>query len=197
MSLDDLLPYRVLVFDDKEGVSAWGPQQVKVLRGTEFKGAHVSTWEAAEDALAEAHWDIIILDLDLNGPRTGEEFLEHLRETHRTHPVILVTGNEGYLERPIHKYAHALASGPVTFYAKDSEEDLLELLREASNRVDPIRRTLSLMKAAGMESREFQVDGETYSVDDLLKQGQRTDAVVRSLRESLQAFIVEKRMISN
>ena len=188
MSESDVLPYSVLVFDDD---ATWGKLIEINLQQHEYIVSHVLNWSEATRAIDSNHFDIVVADLDLGTPRTGMDFLEYIRSKNRHQPVILVTGNEQYLDRPIRDYVDALASGPVSFYSKLAEGDFLEIVRESSNRVDPVRRCLAMMCDAGMENEEFQVDGEVYRIKDLLISNEKTDTLTRSLRESLQSLMIE------
>ena len=188
---NDVLPYKILIFDDQVGRASWGALTAAQLELHEFEVEHVFDWELAIKAISDSHIDIAIVDLDLNIPQDGLEFLKVLRGKKQALPVILSTGNEDYSNRPIREYADALASGPVMFYLKHSEVELIELVREASNRVDPVRRSLSLMSACGLENEEFMVDGQTYTVNDLLISSEKNDSLIRGLRESLQALVLE------
>ncbi len=187
----DAMPYRVLILDDKVGKSSWGAIGSIELEEHEFVSTHVSNWEEATETLQSTHYDIIIVDLDLDSPKNGLDFLAYLRSTNRSQPVVLVTGNQGYLERPIYTYRDAFALGPVSFFSKLSDANLVEVVREAALRVDPVRRSLAIMKEAGLGSVTFTVDDEEYTVDDLLVPGEKTDLLMQALRESLQALLLE------
>ena len=187
----NVLPYKVLIYDDEVGISAWGKLTAAELRNYEFEVIDVSEWDSALTAISENHVDIVIVDLDLNRPEDGLEFLKVLRAKKQAVPVILATGNNEYSNRPIRTYADALASGPVMFYLKNSSVELIDLVREASNRVDPVRRSLALMSASGMGNEEFRVDEQVYTVDDLLVSNEKTDSMMRGLREALQELVFE------
>ena len=185
------LPYRVLVFDDQIGLSSWGNLTVALLKQQEYDAIHVSKWDDAVKQLGSGHFDIVVVDLDLGTPKDGMDFFRLLRKTNMILPVVLATGSIGFLERPISYYADVLSLGPVSFYMKTPDDDFLKAIKEASNRVDPVRRSLSLLSAAGMGRKSFLVGKKVYTVDDLLASNEMTDSLIRSLRESLQALVLE------
>jgi len=191
MPNNDALPYKILIFDDQIGIDSWGEVTATQIRQEGFDVTHVSDWTTATEFISSRHVDIVVVDLDLNIRETGFDLLKIIRERNQALPVILATGNETYLDRPIAGYVDALASGPVMFYSKNSEVNFTDQIIEAANRVDPVRRSLSLMSEAGMGEKEFEIDGISYTVDELLISSRRTDELIRGLRESLQALILE------
>src|SRR5439155_12764417 len=100
--------------------------------------------------------------------------------TGHTQPIILVSGSEGYLDAPISRYADALATGPVSFFNKLGNVDFIDAAREASNRVDPLRRALRLMVDAKLGSQVFEVDGERMTVADILQSAKASDSLGRT-----------------
>jgi hypothetical protein len=111
-------------------------------------------------------------------------------------PIVLVSGVTAFLNAPISDYADALAVGPIQFYNKRSSTQFLDVIREASHRVDPVRRVLRLMKEAGLGDKPFPVtqeDGSVkeYKVADLLESSLTTDDLIRALREALYELTLE------
>jgi len=188
---NDVLPYKILIFDDQVGTTSWGQLTSAELRLFEFDVDHVSDWSEAIEYIDHNHIDIVIIDMDLERPENGFDFFRIIRGKKQAIPVILATGNEAYLEMPISQYEDALASGPVMFCSKLSGRKIIDLVREAANRVDPVRRSLSLMSNSGLGEKELSVDGEVYTIDELLKSSERNDSILRGLRESLQALVLE------
>jgi DNA-binding NtrC family response regulator len=175
---------------------SWGEQVKQRLGQHEFKAVHVTSSDEAKQAISQASFDIIVIDLDLQSPQTGDELLIELHNTGLRQPVILVSGNTVFLDRPIGDYAHVLSLGPVSFFDKrpGNPIDFLKLVRDVSNRVDPIRRVLRLMRDAGLGDRQFRVDDRTYTVSELLASSLTSDDLVRTLRESLYDLMLEWRM---
>jgi DNA-binding NtrC family response regulator len=185
------LPYNVIIIDDSTGPASWGANTKANLEDYEFAVTHASTIHEANNEIARLSYDIIIVDLALQSPTNGIEFFNDLRNRGLTQPIILVSGASDYLIRPISDYADALASGPVSFYDKRSSKDFVQVVREVSSRVDPIRRVLRLMKDAGLGEKTFTVQERVYTVAELLQSSPTSDELVRALRESLYALVLE------
>ena len=185
------LPYDVLIIDDQIGDMSWGEVTKLRLEEYEFSAKHVSTIEDAYSEISQANYDIIIIDLDLQSPKTGADLQIELRNKGLRQPVILVTGVRDFLSAPLSDYADALALGPVSFYDKRSKVDFIGVVREVSNRVDPVRRVLRLMKEAGLGDQTFKVDDKEYTVEEILASSLAGDDLVRTLRESLYALVLE------
>jgi len=186
-----VLPYDVLIVDDQTGPQSWGAIIKQLLEEHEFNVTHVSTIEQANMEISRVAYDIFVIDLDLQSPKTGMDLQIELRKKGLRQPVILVSGVLDFLSRPISEYSDVLALGPVSFYDKRSRRDFLEVVREVSNRVDPIRRVLRLMKDAGLEKRVFRVHDKDYTVGEILESSLTSDDLVRTLRESLYALMLE------
>jgi CheY-like chemotaxis protein len=180
------------MIDDIVGPSSWGEITKRELEGNGFVVTLVSTASEAMSALSEFAYDIIVIDANLRASETGMDIQKHLREKGLLHPVILATGDPEFLSRPVSDYADALALGPTSFFDKTSSKSFVELARETSNRVDPIRRVLRLMKEAGLGDEGFVVNDKEYTVAELLESTMSSDDLVRSLRESLYALVLEK-----
>lgn len=187
------LPYDVLVIDDQVGSTSWGEIIKLRLEECEFQVKHISTLNEARSEISRAAYDIIVIDLDLQSPETGDQLQIEFRNRGLRQPVILVSGNPVFLDRPISSYANALANGPVSFYDKRTapQNDFVVVVREVSNRVDPIRRILRLMKDAGLGNKTFNVNGGTYTVSQLLESSLTSDDLIRTLRESLYGLMLE------
>jgi len=194
------LPYDVLIVDDSVGLTSWGEQIKERLEQHEFRAVHVTSPDEARKAISEASYDIIIIDLDLQSPETGDELLIDLHNKGLRQPVILVSGQTVFLEQPVGSYTHVLSLGPVSFFDKrpGNPIDFLDLVRNVTNRVDPIRRVLRLMRDAGLGGREFRVDDHgrpmVYTVSQLLASSLTSDDLVRALRESLYDLMLEWQM---
>jgi DNA-binding NtrC family response regulator len=194
------LPYDVLIVDDQIDVSghemSWSEQVKQRLEEHEFRAVHVTSPGEARQAISRMSFDIIIIDLDLQSPQTGDELLIELHNTGLRQPAILVSGKVEFLDRRIGDYAHVLSLGPVSFFDKrpGNPIDFLDLVRRVSNRVDPIRRVLRLMKDAGLGDREFRANDRTYTVEELLAQSLTNDDLIRTLRESLYQLVLEWQM---
>jgi DNA-binding NtrC family response regulator len=152
---------------------------------------HVTSVDQAKQEISRIAYDILIIDLDLQSPVDGIDLHKELRNIGLRQPIILVSGNIDYLQRPIADYADALALGPVSFYDKRSKRSFVDVVREVSNRVDPIRRVLRLMREAGLGEKAFTIEGRQYSIREILEASLSSDDLVRSLRESLYALMLE------
>jgi DNA-binding NtrC family response regulator len=186
-----LLPYDVLLIDDQPGPTSWGQITKSLLEDYEYKVKHVTSVNEAKQEIFRLAYDILIIDLDLQSPIDGIDLQKELRSIGLRQPIILVSGNIDYLQRPIADYADALALGPISFYDKRSRIGFVGVVREVSNRVDPIRRVLRLMRDAGLGDKTFNIEGRQYSVKEILEAPLSSDDLVRSLRESLYALMLE------
>ena len=193
--MTNLLRYKVLVVDDHAGTTSWGEIIKPLLEGHEFNIIHVYTADQAREAIQKTVIDIFIIDLDLQSPETGVDLQRNLRKRGFRQPIILVSGNIDFLNASISEYADALAMGPVTFYDKRSEVDFVEVVREAANRVDPIRRSFRLMSEAGLGDKQFNVEGKRYTVNELLVSSLSSDDLVRTLREALYSLVLESQAL--
>jgi len=195
--LTSLLPYEVLVVDDEKRLGSWGELTKMLLEGHEFKVDHVYSLDEATQAIKKKGYDIFIIDLFLQTAESGLDLQKQLRGMGRHEPIILVTGQRDYLSQPLSNYADNLAQGPLQFYEKNSTLDLLQVVREVSNRIDPIRRSFRLMEQAGLGNKEFGVSGRKYTVSQLLQSSITTDDLVRTLRESLYALVLENQAVGS
>src|SRR6266436_8738963 len=143
--MTNVLPYEVLVVDDEQREGSWGETTKIQLEMFEFKVDHVYTIEDAIASIRKKSYDIFMIDLFLQSPKSGIDLQRELRQMGLRQPIILVTGQRDYLSQPLSNYADTLSQGPVQFYDKSSRLDLVEVVREVSNRVDPIRRSFRLM----------------------------------------------------
>ncbi len=193
--MSSILSYKVLVVDDQKRPASWGEITKAVLEEFEFEVDHVNTIEEAIVAIKTVLYDIFIIDLDLQSQRTGADLHRELRAMGLSQPIILVTGNQNFLSQPLANFSDVLSQGPVQFYDKSNKRDLSEVVREVANRVDPIRRSFKLMSKAGLGGREFWIDSQKYTVDQLLQSSLTTDNLVRTLRESLYALVLESQAV--
>src|SRR2546422_4353509 len=167
--MTSLLPYQVLVVDDEQREASWGETAKIQLEQFEFVVDHVYTPTNAIAQIKLKPYDIFIIDLFLQSSESGIDLQKRIRELGLRQPIILVTGQRDYLSQPLSNFADSLAQGPIQFYDKSSRIDLLEVVREVANRVDPIRRSFKLMMEAGLGSKEFNVSGKSYTVAQLLE----------------------------
>ncbi len=184
----------MLIVDDQKREESWGQITKIRLEELEFKVDHVYTVDESRAAIAKKYYDIFVIDLDLQSRETGADLQKELRGKGLRQPVILATGNKDYLSRPLSEYAEALSQGPVQFYDKTIGLDIVKVVKEVSNRVDPIRRSFRLMSEARLGDKIFRVDGKKYTVDELLASSLTSDDLVRTLRESLYALVLESQV---
>jgi len=189
------LPYEVLIIDDAIGLGSFGEINKILLEENEFRVTHVTSIEEARTAISGKAFDIMVIDLDLQSRINGLGLHTELRRAGHMQPIVLTTAVESYLNEPISTYAVALAVGPLQFFNKRGTVQFLDVMRDASHRVDPIRRVLRLMKEAGLGDTCFPVkeDGNVrkYKVDELLESTKTTDDLVRALREALYELTLE------
>ncbi len=102
-----------------------------------------------------------------------------------------MTGNKDYLDLPIRDYGETFTSGPVSFHSKVGSKKLTEAVREASNRVDPLQRAMRLSSAAGLSGWTVEVDGQTLTMEQVMRSPHATAFLERSLRESLNTLLLE------
>jgi DNA-binding NtrC family response regulator len=190
LNKSDILPYKVLIIDDQMGPSGFGQAAKIRLEMAEFQVDHTRSWQEARTRLNEVDYDIVLIDLNLQAPEDGLQALDDLRKEGHHQPVVLATGNESYLDRPIRDYSQALASGAVIFFNKLGSGDIVAIVREASNRVDSLRRALSLMRGA-FGDLEFEVDDQTMTIDQILRSPKAHELLSRALRESLNALLLD------
>jgi DNA-binding NtrC family response regulator len=186
-----LADYKILILDEKPEPSSWGEVTKKSLEAAGFKAVHFLSVPDALTEIGREYYDLLVVDMDLGGRIDGMEFQRRIRDLGLFQPVLFVTGNDRFLETPIFQYSDTFRRGPVLFFDKTSDVDFMEVIREAINRVDPIRRSLYLMKKAGLGDEEFTVGDQIFTVDQLLLPNSNTNSLVRSLRESLQELVLE------
>ncbi len=175
--------------DDNPG---WTRIQAFSLRDGGYAVQVANSARQALDVAARALFDLVVIDINLGSRETGDEVARILREGGFMQPIILVSGDENQLSRPIVEFSSVLALGPTHFWDKNDEEtELVDVVRQASRGVDPIRRSLLLMKAAGLGGRQFRIDDAVFTVDDLLDPSQPVEGVLAGLREALMALLVE------
>lgn len=191
MTNGSLADYGVIILDEKEGPSSWGQLAKKKLEDAGFTAFHATTSEIAIAELSREYYDLLIVDMDLGAREDGIDFQKKIRDMGLSQPVVFVTGNERFLETGIFQYTEVFARGPVLFYNKNSRIDLTKLVLEAASRVDPIRRSLYIMKKAGLGATSFRMGTKSFTVDQLLVPTPDSDSFVRALRESLQQLVLE------
>jgi DNA-binding NtrC family response regulator len=81
-------PGRVLVAEDEP---TYALAVTRFLKGRGYEVKHVTTGRAAEKALAEAEWDVLLLDLRLPDA-DGLDVLTQVRRNHAEVQTIIVTG---------------------------------------------------------------------------------------------------------
>lgn len=186
---EHLVPYRVLIIDDNEGRSSFGKITKAMLDEHEFEASHVVSWLEAERSLATTDYDFFLIDVNLQGNEDGRAVLAELRRRGFNQPIVLMTANDECLEWPVKDYASALSSGPVSFVNKH-EVDFVTVARDVSNRVDSLRRSVRLMREAGLGDEVILVNNQTVRVADLLRSSALDGDVLRALRESLNVLLL-------
>ena len=109
--------HSVLVIDDDESVCLHISTALKRLG---FRVRQATSGQKGLELIAEEVPDIILLDLLMPG-MAGPQFLEELRKTHPTLPVVIVTG---YPDSDLMMKATQYA--PLMLLAKPVDSDLLE-----------------------------------------------------------------------
>jgi len=189
-----LAPYRILILDDKKGPDSWGNLTKLDMQDRGHTAVHVYKIEEALKTINDSYYDLLIIDLDLGGEINGINFQQQIRNLNFNQPILFVTGNQEYLDLPIYRYANAFASGPVLFFDKNSD-DFEKVIDQALNRIDPINRTLNIMKKSGLGDTRFTIRGKKYTINDLLIPSENTSDIIRSLKESFQALILEQLVV--
>lgn len=193
-----LTPYKILILDDKKGLDSWGNLTKMDIEDKGYNAIHVFSTSQALEKIREFYFDLLILDIDLGGDTNGILFQEQIRKLNFIQPIMFVTGNQDYLGLSIHNYTNAFASGPVVFFDKTTEDPdqyikaFDRALNQALNRVDPIIRSLNILKEAGYGETKFTIRDDSFSVDDLLVPNSQTSEILRSLKESFQTLILEQ-----
>jgi len=186
MSNDAIFPYKVLLYDDEPAYA----QTIKILlEKNGFKVVVVSKWDEANAEVNSHYFDIVITDLELGGQNTGKDFLELIRKKNGHQAIIIITGDSDFLDEPIREYVNILSSGPITFC--DKRVDIVIVAREVINRIDPVRRCLSIMSEMGMANREFKLGEKSYKVKELLAPNEETESLILNLREALADLMIE------
>ena len=186
-----LAPYKILILDNIEGPDSWGNLTKLDIEDIGYQAIHVFDVDTALRIVKDEYYDVFIIDLNLGGNINGIKFQENIRDLNYVQPILFVTGNQDFLGLPIHQYANAFARGPVLFFNKHTD-NFDDVLNETINRIDPIYRTLNIMKNAGYGETKFSIRGEDFSVNDLLIPNESTNSIVRSLKESFQGLLLEQ-----
>jgi len=163
-------------------------------RNLERAGLEVHTASSAVEAytmVSKGHFDIIVIDMNLGARESGDAVANRLRGLGFSQPIVLASGDDAQLARPIGEFASILSVGPTHFHTKNESGPLATTVMEASRMVDPIRRSLRLMKEAGFGATKFRIDSKVYTVDDLLNPERTNQEVLAQLRESLHSLLVE------
>src|SRR2546426_2455820 len=192
MTKRDILPYRVLIVDDEKGESGFGEQAKIQLELEEFEVVHALTWDEAKALLVKYSFDIVVVDLQLRGPEDGIRVVEEIRRKDSRQTIVLVTGDDSYLDRTLRSYGDTFTAWPVHFWSKiGAKLKFVEAMREASMLVDPFRRALRLSQAAGLDKATFEIDGEEMTVAQILDLPRATAFLNRTMRESLDTLLLE------
>ena len=191
MKTEPILPYRVLIVDDQEGDSCFGLITKELLETENYQAVHVTSATAAMASLNRGEdFDIFVIDVNLQGQDDGRTVLSMLRKKGYSQPIALATANPDALDEPIQAYAEALSNGPVVFVNK-TEADMLAVVEDLAARVDSLRRSLRLLRDAGLGDEKITIDDKTLSVDELLgPRTEETSRVARALGDALNVLLL-------
>lgn len=191
MSKAVLASYNIIILDNIEGPDSWGNLTKLDLLDKGYRATHVYDVDTALRYIEKEYFDLFIIDLNLGGDVDGIKFQEHIRDLNYMQPILFVSGNQDFLELPIHRYANAFARGPVVFFDKTTD-DFDNTVDEAINRIDPIHRSLNIMKNSGLGETEFTIRDQKYTVNELLIPSRANYSIIRSLKESFQGLLLEQ-----
>ena len=142
--------------------------------------------------LENEFFDIVVIDLQLRGPEDGIAVMEEIRTKDPRQTIVLVTGDDRYLDLSLREYGDTFTSWPVLFWSKiGARLKFVEAIREASMLVDPLRRALRLIRGAGLERGTFEIDGKQMTVDEILASPRATAFLNRAMRESLDTLLLD------
>ena len=192
MPKGELLPVRVLIVDDRVGISSFGQIAKVKLELENYLVDHVTTLGEARAKLARSYYDIIVLDVTMQSTKDGIAIVQELRTKGHGEPIVLATGNDHYLQQRIADFGDIFSQGLIVFFNKTAKIPIEEVVRNLATRIDPLKRALRLMSAAGMGDRSLKlIDGTTTTVDDILNSSLGTDALAMALRDGLSALLFE------
>jgi two-component system OmpR family response regulator len=125
---------RLLLVEDDTMI---GGAVLQVLRGDHYAADWVRDANLAETALANEHYDLVLLDLGLPG-RDGLVLLRGLRSRHVTTPVLVATARDAIGDR-----VAGLDAGADDYIVKPYDTDELlarirALLRRSVGRAEPV-----------------------------------------------------------
>jgi len=120
-----LAPYHVLIVDDAEDSTDFGPMTKALLDALGCYATFVTTSAKARKEISSHYYDILVIDINLgSGKETdGFKLQKTIRESGKIQPIILVTGQQEELERPIKDYVDVFAAG-ATFFLKKTVVNL-------------------------------------------------------------------------
>ncbi|OGD60432.1 hypothetical protein A3K78_09140 [Candidatus Bathyarchaeota archaeon RBG_13_52_12] len=190
--INPLAPYNVLILDDAEEPSDFGPMTKALLDTLGCKTVFLTSSKEAQRKIQDEYFDIIIIDINLGSGREtdGFELQKALRKTGKVQPIILVTGQEEELQRPIKDYADVFSSG-VTFFFDKNQGNFKQLFFEVIKHVDPVRRALFVASKSGMGDESIFIGEEEYKIADLLKDNIKNESVIRQLRDAFYSLLFE------
>jgi two-component system NtrC family response regulator len=170
-------PKTVLVVDDDGAERA----RLSGLLQRHYRVLATASGEAAIAMLTQEEADLLVVDEDLPGI-SGLELLRIVRENYEL-PEIVMTSASGRVETAV----QAIKLGAYHFVARGSEADeLLAVLRNASDHQDLNRQVLALSAQVAESDREFVV-GQSPAmkqVVDLVHRVAKLSATVLVLGES-------------
>jgi two-component system response regulator PilR (NtrC family) len=136
--------------------------------------------EAALALLAQEEADLLIVDADLPGI-SGLELLRLVRENYAL-PEVVMTSADGRVDTAV----QAIKQGAYHFLQKGDGEELLSVLRNASDHQDLNRQVLALSAQVAESDREFVVGPSRamQEVIDVVQRIARLSATVLVLGES-------------
>jgi diguanylate cyclase (GGDEF)-like protein len=129
--MNDAESIRALLVEDDDEDAAIFRRHLGALRGQRIASTRVSTEAEALSSLAAGTYDLIFLDLNLNGAGSGLDLLKQLKNKQVDTPAIVVTGT-GDEARAV----TAMKAGAYDYLVKDTlSPDLLErTIRHAQQR---------------------------------------------------------------
>jgi len=189
--VDSLLQgYNFLVVDNQRGAASFGERKKRDLERLGAIATHVYSFKEALAEIKEHYYDVFVIDIHLGSQENGILLHDMIRELGYYQPIVFVTGRQTYLNMTMREFAPFFAAGPVTFWEKNSDIKFEQLLKEASDKVDPMRRAIYIMKENGFD-KEFIFEDKVYTIDHLLYPLKESEKIIRELRESFYALIID------
>jgi DNA-binding NtrC family response regulator len=189
----DPLAYRVLIIDNDEGISGFGPMtQLEFIDDSEYEIEIAPSWPDAVRMIARKIYDIFVIDINLGGPVNGLAAARMLRNGGFVQPIILATNKDKFLNKSVREMAPLLRQGPTHFFEKNEEgATTASVIRAAASRTDFFLRAMRIMHDAGIHQSAIQVDERIITPEELLGAASRLedaqpDPVVEEARKALR-----------